>query len=153
MEAISRESYLAYAGLKKTAELQPIYEKYGRALGREAFELTLEAFQSAGEGTEEKRSARLLLEWEIESQAAKPLAALDEREIEWESTAVVRTPDGRVIQYQAVPIEISNTRDRAARLALDAARAKLVSKEHAPLRLERLQREKEYIESLGIARD
>ena len=70
MEAISRESYLAFAGHKKTAELQPIYEKYGRALGREAFELTLDAFRSAPDGSEGKRSARLLLEWEIESQAA-----------------------------------------------------------------------------------
>lgn len=153
MEAISRESYLAYAGLKKTAELQPIYEKYDRALGREAFELTLDAFRSASDGSEEKRSAQLLLEWEIESQAAKPLAALDEREIEWENSAVIRSPDGRVIQYQAAPIEIANTRDRVLRLALDAARSRLVAKEHAPLRLERLQREKEYIESLGIARD
>jgi len=153
MEAISREGYLAYAGLKKTAELQPIYKKYERVLGTEAFELTRDAFRSAPDGSEEKRSARLLLEWEIESQAAKPLAALDEREIEWENTAVIRSSDGRVIQYQAAPIEIANTRDRPARLALDAARSKLVGKEHAPLRLERLQREKEYIESLGIARD
>jgi hypothetical protein len=153
MEAISRESYLAFAGLKKTAELQPIYKKYERVLGPEAFELTLDAFRSASDGSEEKRSARLLLEWEIESQAAKPLAALDEREIEWENSAVVRSPDGRVIQYQAAPIEIANTRDRSLRLGLDAARARLVKDEHAPIRLERLQREKEYIESLGIARD
>ncbi|HEY3133206.1 MAG TPA: hypothetical protein VGJ47_01125 [Gemmatimonadaceae bacterium] len=151
MEAISRESYLAYAGHKKTAELQPIYEKYDRALSREAFELTLDAFRSAPEASEEKRSAQLLLEWEIESQAAKPLATLDEREIAWENTAVVRSSDGRVVQYQAAPIEIANTRDRSSRLALDAARAKLVKNEHAPLRLERLQREKDYIESLGIA--
>jgi len=153
MEAISRESYLAYAGHKKTAELQPIYQQYDRVLGPEALELTLDAFRSAAEGTEEKRSARLLLEWEIESQAAKPLAALDEREIAWENTAVIRSPDGQVVQYQAAPIEIANTRDRAARLALDAARAKLVKNEHAPMRLERLQREKDYIESLGIGRD
>ncbi|HYS69367.1 MAG TPA: hypothetical protein VEM14_03950 [Gemmatimonadaceae bacterium] len=153
MEAISRESYLAYAGHKKTAELQPIYQRYERALGPEALELTLDAFRSSTDGTEEKRSAQLLLEWEIESQAAKPLAALDEREIAWENSAMVRSPDGRVIQYQAAPIEIANTKDRAARLALDTARAKLVKNEHAPLRLERLQREKEYIESLGIGRD
>lgn len=153
MEEISRESYLAYAGLKKTAELQPIYKKYDRALGTEAFELTLDGFRSASDGTEEKRSAQLLLEWEIEAQAAKPLAALDEREIEWENSAVIRSPDGRVIQYQAAPIEIANTRDRATRLALDSARVKLVRNEHAPLRLERLQREKEYIESLGIGND
>ncbi len=153
MEAISRESYLAYAGHQKTADLQPIYKQYDRALSTEALELTLDAFRSTRDNTDEKRSAQCLLEWEIESQAAKPLAALDEREIAWESSAVIRSPDGRVIQYQAAPIEIANTSDRAARLALDAARAKLVKNEHAPMRLERLQREKEYIESLGIARD
>ena len=90
MEAISRESYLAFAGLKKTAELRPIYEKYDHVLGIEALELTLDAFRSAPEKTDDKRSAQSLLEWEIESQAAKPLAALDEREIEWENTAVIR---------------------------------------------------------------
>lgn len=153
MEAISRETYLAYAGLKKTAELQPIYRKYDRVLGAEALNLTLEAFRAASDGSDDKRSAQSLLEWEIESQAAKPLAALDEREIEWENSAVIRSPDGRVIQYQAAPIEIANTKDRALRLAIDAERTKLVKKEHAPLRLERLQGEKEYIESLGVAKD
>src|SRR5205823_4801671 len=124
-----------------------------RVLSSEGLELTLDGFRSAPDGSEEKRSAQLLLEWEIESQAAKPLAALDEREIAWENTAVVRSSDGRVVQYQAAPIEIANTRDRQSRLALDEARAKLVKDEHAPLRLERLQREKEYIESLEIAPD
>ena len=153
MEAISRESYLAFAGLKKSAELRPIYEKYDRVLSPEALELTLDLFRSAPDKSDQQRSARLLLEWEIESQAAKPLAELDEREIEWENSAVVNSPDGRVIQYQAVPIEIGNTRDRALRLGLDKARAKLVREEHAPMRLERLQREKDYIESLGVAGD
>jgi Peptidase family M3 len=153
MEAISREGYLALAGHKKTAEFQPIYERYAGILGEEALELTLEMFRSSPAGSDDKRSAQSLLEWEIESQASKPLASLDEREIEWENTAVIRSPDGRVIQYQAAPIEIANTRDRKLRLALDAARSELVEKEHAPLRLERLQREKEYIESLGVADD
>jgi hypothetical protein len=153
MEAISREGYLALAGHKKTAEFQPIYQQYERILGTDALELTLEAFRSSPEGSDDKRSAQWLLEWEIETQASKPLAALDEREIEWENSAVIRSPDGRVIQYQAAPIEIANTQDRKVRLALDAARADLVEKEHAPLRRERLQREKEYIESLGVADD
>jgi len=153
MEAISRESYLAYSGHKQTAELQPIYKQHEKILNREALELTRETFSSAHPDSEERRSARVLLEWEIESQAAKPLAALDEREIEWENSAVVRSGDGQTVSYQAASIEIANTRDRRARLALDAARVKLVAKEHAPLRLERLQREKEYIESVGIARD
>jgi hypothetical protein len=153
MEEISREGYLAHAGLKKTADLQAIYRQHEGIFGRDALELTLEAFQSASEGSEEERSAQWLLEWEIESQAAKPLAALDEREIQWENEAVVRSPDGRVIQYQAAPIEIANTKDRKLRLALDDARVKLVGKEHAPMRRERLEREKDYIESVGVAGD
>jgi hypothetical protein len=153
MEAISREGYLAYSGHKQTAELQPIYKQFEKILDRDALALTLDEFTNAPEGSEERRSARALLEWEIESQAAKPLAALDEREIEWENSAVVRSPDGRMIPYQAAPIEIANTTDRRLRLALDTARAKLVQKEHAPLRQERLEREKAYIESIGIAAD
>jgi hypothetical protein len=153
MEKISLETYLAYAGLKPTAELQPIYDEYEDALGEEALDLTLDAFRSSSDNTDDRRSAQALLDWEIESQAAKPLAALDEREIEWENSAIIHSPDGRVIQYQAAPIEIANTSDRTLRLALDQARAKLVKEEHAPLRLERLQREKEYIESLDIAGD
>jgi hypothetical protein len=153
MEAISREGYLAMAGHKKTAEFQAIYQRYEQILGTEALELTLDAFRSESDGSDDKRSAQWLLEWEIETQASRPLAALDEREIEWENSAVIQSPDGRVIQYQAAPIEIANTRDRKLRLALDAARVALVKKEHAPLRRERLQREKDYIESLGVARD
>jgi hypothetical protein len=153
MEAISREGYLALAGHKKTAEFQRIYDQYEGILGAEALELALEMFRSAPEQSDDKRSAQWLLEWEIESQASKPLAALDEREIAWENSAVIHSPDGRVIQYQTAPIEIANTRDRKLRLALDAARVKLVEKEHAPIRRERLQREKEYIESLGVADD
>jgi len=153
MEKISLETYLAYAGLKSTAELQPIYDEYQDVLGEEALDLTLDAFRSSSDNTDDRRSAQALLDWEIESQAAKPLAALDEREIEWENSAIIHSPDGRVIQYQAAPIEIANTSDRTLRLALDQARAKLVKEEHAPLRLERLQREKEYIESLDVGGD
>jgi hypothetical protein len=151
MEAISREGYLALAGHKKAAEFQPIYKRYDAVLGTEALELTLDAFRASPEESDDKRSAQWLLEWEIESQASRPLAELDEREIAWENSAVIRSPDGRVVQYQAAPIEIANTRDRKLRLALDAARARLVEEEHAPLRRERLQREKDYIESLGVA--
>jgi len=153
MEAISREGYLAFAGHKKTAEFQPIYDQYEGILGDEALELTLDMFRSSAEQSDDKRSARSLLEWEIESQASKSLASLDEREIAWENSAIIRSADGRMIQYQAAPIEIANTHDRKQRLALDAARAALVKKEHAPLRRERLQREKDYIESLGVADD
>jgi hypothetical protein len=150
-EEISRESYLAHAGHKPVAELTPIYARYAHVLGRDSLNLALELFRSATKGSDEHRSARYLLEWQIEAQASRSLAELDEREIAWESSAYVETEDGRQVQYQEASIEIANEPDRKRRLALDEARAALVELEHSPLRLERLRREKEYVESLGVA--
>ena len=150
-EEISRESYLAHSGHKRAAEFKPIYDRYAHVLGTEALDLTVDLFKNSEKGTEEHRSAALLLEWQLESQASRSLATLDEREIAWESSAYIETSDGSRVQYQAAAIEIANERDRSRRLMLDAARADLVEREHAPLRLERLQREKDYVESLGIA--
>ena len=150
-EEMSRESYLAHSGHKSAAEFKPIYDKYAHILGEEALALTVEQFKGNAKGTEEHRSAGMLLEWQLESQASRSLAELDEKEIAWESSAIIETAEGERIQYQAAAIEIANEKDRKRRLSLDVARAALVEREHAPIRLERFQREKECIESLGIA--
>jgi hypothetical protein len=150
MRDVSREYYLAHAGLKAEAELQPIYERYGSVLGRDALDLTLDLFRSAPAGSEEARQARQLLEWQVESQAARLLAPHDEREIAWEASAVVRVDDGRLVPYQRAAIEIANATDRRERLALDRARAALVERELAPLRREKLQRERDFVESLEL---
>ncbi len=110
--ALSREFYENGAGLKGTAELQPIYAKYPRVLGDEALAQVREAFAGAAEGSEEKRGARLLLDWQVEGMVSRELAALDEREIAWESSAAVTLPDGRVVPYQQLAIDIANTMDR-----------------------------------------
>ncbi|HUQ21197.1 MAG TPA: hypothetical protein VM099_16375, partial [Gemmatimonadaceae bacterium] len=152
-EEISRESYLTHSGHKPVADFTPIYDKYSDILGNEALGFTLDLFHSTERGTDEHRSARYLLEWQLESQASRTLASIDEAESALESSAHVETADGRQVQYQAAAIEIANERDRSRRLELDRARADFVAREHAPLRLERLQREKEFIESLHIAAD
>lgn len=151
MQEISREYYLAYAGHQNTADLQPLYAKYAGILGPDALAMTLEAFRAAAAGSEEQRSARLLLDWQAESQSGRQLAALDEREIAWESSAVVRVGDGREIAYESLPIELANNPDARDRHTLDAARSKLVEAELAPIRRERFQREKEITEQLGLA--
>lgn len=147
---ISREFYLAHSGHKATAELQPVYAKYADILGADALGLVVEAFRSSADGSEERRSTRLLLDWIAESQSARQLAALDEREIAWEGSAVVSVADGRQIQYEAVAIEMANAADRRERHAIEAARAKLVQSELAPMRRERFQREREITEALGL---
>ncbi len=151
MEAVSREYYLSGAGLKPTAALQPIYDAHKAVLGRDALELTLELLKGAASGSEDERSARTLAEWQAESQASRELAAHDEREIAWEASAVLRLPDGREMSYQSASIEMANAADRRERLLIEAARAKLVARELAPMKRERLERERELTEALDVA--
>ena len=150
MEAISREYWLAHSGHKASADLSAIYAEYADALGREALEVTLDAHRSASDD-DSKRSARQLLEWQAESQSGKAVAALEEREIAWENAAVVHLKDGVDVPYSRVSIEIANLQNRAERSALDVERAALVARELAPIRSERLQRERDFMEELDIA--
>lgn len=162
LEAISTAYHAAYAGLKAEPAIQPIYAKHARAFDDEAFAQTLELFKATeGKGSAEaigetgdaatQRSSRLLLDWLIESRVGRELAALDEREMAWENSAVIRLADGTEEPYQRLPITLGNTRDVKVRHALDDARAKLVMSELAPMRQERLEREHDVVAKLGVA--
>lgn len=151
MEDLSREYYRAQAGLQPSAELAPIYARHARVLGEESLDVVRELFRSAAPGSEELRSARLLLDWQAEGHVSRALAPLDEREIAWEASTVVPVTDGRAIPFQRMAIEIANASDRDERLLLEAARARVVSRELAPLRRERFQRERELTEALEVA--
>jgi hypothetical protein len=169
LEAISAEYHAAYAGLKAEPAIQAVYAKHTDAFSDEAFAQALELFTSAstavggggaaspGDALAESgsaadlRSSRLLVDWLIESRVGRELAALDEREIAWENSAVVRTPDGAELPYQKVPITLGNTRDAKERHALDNARAALVQSGLAPMRQEKLEREHDIVAKLGVA--
>jgi hypothetical protein len=151
MEELSREYYLAHSGQKPTAELQPIYEKHAAILGPDALAMVLEMFRSSDPGSEDQRGLRLLTDWLVEAQSSRALATLDERDIAWEGTAVVRLADGRELEYQRVAIELANTSDARERHAIDHARATLVERELAPMRRERFQRERDITEDIGLA--
>ncbi len=151
LEEVSTESHAAHAGVKPRAALQPIYEKHRAAYDDEAFEMALELFRGSAVGSPDHRSARLLVDWLIESRVGRELAPLEEREIAWESAAVIRLSDGTEEPYARVSITTANTRDAKERHLLDDARAALVERELAPIRRERLEREHEVVASLGIA--
>ena len=150
-EEISREYYLAAAGLKSTAELQPIYAKHAAIMSADALAMTLEAFRGATPGSEEHRQTRILLEWLASLQSGRELAPLEEREIAWEASAMVRLPDGSTVQFERVPIEVANSADRAHRVTVYDARNTLVEAELAPMRREKFQRERDIIERLDLA--
>jgi hypothetical protein len=151
MQEISREYYQAHAGLKPTAQLKEIYDRHAEIVGRDALEMAVDELRSAAPGTDAHRSARVITEWLAESQSARELAPLDERQIAWEGAAVVRLPDGREIPYERAVIEMANTSDRRERLLIEAGRAKVVDRELSPLRRERFERERDITELLGLA--
>jgi hypothetical protein len=148
---ISREYYLALSGHKPSAELQPIYARHAEIMNRDALALTIEAFKAAPEGSEERRAARLLVDYEVDAQSARELASLDERQIAWEASAAVTLADGRQIPFEKASIEMGNSTDRVERQAIEKARASLVAKELSPMRRERFQRERDITEALGLA--
>jgi len=150
---LSREYYEAHSGRKEGAQLQPIYARHEAAYGDDAMYEVLERFKSAPVGGDAHRSARLLLDWLVESRCGRELAPLEEREIAWEGAAIIRGNAGAEEPYQRAAITIANTRDKAERQALDDARAALVQAELAPMKLERLQREHAVVSALGIAGD
>jgi hypothetical protein len=151
LQDVSREYYSSHAGLKPAAELQPIYERHREAFGDESLDLALNLLKEAAPGSEEHRSGRMLVEWLLESRIGRALAPLEEREIAWERDAVIALPDGGGEPYRRASITIANTRDAKERRALDNARAALVEAELAPMRQERLSREKEMVEHMAIA--
>jgi hypothetical protein len=151
MQELSREFYESYSGHKPTAELQPIYHAHRAILGDDSLEMVREAFFASAEGSEERRSLRLLLDWQTESLSSRQLASLDEQEIAWESDAMMRLSDGRDIPYQRAAIELGNSTDRKERAIIEQARAVLVERELAPMKMERLQRERDITESVGLA--
>ena len=151
MEEISREYYLALGGLKKTAELQPIYEKHAAIMTPDALAMVLESLRGTTPGSEERDRSRMLVEWLTGLLSGRELAPLDEREMAWEASAMVRLPDGSKVQFERTPIEIANSTDRARRQGVYEARARLVEAELAPLRRERFQRERDITEGLDLA--
>ncbi|HEX6632007.1 MAG TPA: hypothetical protein VF048_12990, partial [Gemmatimonadaceae bacterium] len=150
-QAISREYHESGAGFKREPALQPVYAAHARILGDDALALVLERFRNAGEGSEEQRSSRLLADWLVEAQSARVLAPLDERQLAWEAGATISLPDGRQLPFQRTLIEMANATDRRERLAVERARAALITKELLPMRLERLQRERDITLRLGLA--
>ncbi len=148
---LARERYRVQAGLTGGIDLAAVHARHPRVTGMGALETAREAFAASAEGSVQRRSAGKLLEWQIETQVAQALAPLDEQMLTVESHAVVRLDDGRRIPYQRVASELAMAGDRDERLAIDAARCTVVASEIAPLARERLTRERDVVESFGVA--
>jgi hypothetical protein len=135
-QELGREYYLTGAGLKQDPAFQAVYQRYAPLVGDDA----LEAARASGSAP--------LLEWVVGIRVGRLVAPLEEDQLRWEQDARVRVGD-RDVPYLRITIELANQPDRAARLALEAARAALVAGEVTRLRRERFRLEREAQARLG----
>ena len=63
MESLSREYYRAQAGLQPEAHFQAIYARHAALTSEDALDLARETFRGTAPGSEDRRSARLMLDW------------------------------------------------------------------------------------------
>ena len=152
-EEISRE-YLSRA-LRAEADgraAADLREARRRSSSEDALELTLEAFRGSSRG---KRRTSVGARCCSTGRSSRRAAASSRRSTSARSPGRARrsfaSPDGRQIKFEAMAIEIANNPDARDRHVLEAARAKLVGAELAPIRRERFQREKEITEKLDLA--
>ena len=133
-EELGRESYRAGAGLDAESHFAEIFGRYP--------DLTDDAAVAAARGHP------ALLEWVVDNRVGRAVAALDDRLHAWESRAVVAV-NGETIPYQRAAIEIANEPRRPRRLAMEAARRAILG-EPAAIRRERLERERDLLDALGL---
>jgi DNA-binding transcriptional regulator YiaG len=157
MQEISRAYYEAGAGLRDGADLPAIHARHALVTSEDALGVAREALSDApvaDEGkpeSDERRQARALLDWQVESHVSGELAELDETVLRWESSAVVRVTGEQSLEFQLASIAMANATEREERLAIERARNRLVADELAPMRRERLVREREVTARLGVA--
>lgn len=135
-EELGREWYRTGAGLTDRPQFQAIYDRYAHLASPEA----VAGARWAG--------SPVFVEWAVNNVIGRATAGLDERQQRWEQTTTVDLPDGTVVPYQRIPIELGNTDDRARRRALEEARARRLP-ELEPICRERFRRERAVLAEMG----
>lgn len=148
-EALAREEYRVAAGLQPELTRTAVYARHSWASAPAALEAAVSAWREAPDDRA-RDLARRLLEWQAGLAIERAVAPLEERELAWRTDAAVVLPDGRVLAYEAIAGALAATADRDERLRIEQQRADLVARELAPLRRERLLRELDAVEGLGL---
>jgi hypothetical protein len=140
---LARACWRADAGLGPAADLPAAFAAHPQATGPDAAELAREL---AGDD-----ALRPLAAWAARLLGRRAGAEAEARARAWRAAARVRVPGGATVAYGDVADALADASgDRAARLALDAARGEAAGGAYAPLLRERWARERDAVEALGL---
>lgn len=135
-EALGKEYYLTFAGLKPEPEFSHIYDRFGTLLQDEALE------------TARSSNCPALLEWLVGVRIGRKVAPLEERQLVKERETVLQF-DGHEIPLLRAAIELANSADRDFRIALDTTRSREAARVLNVIRRNRFELEHEEVSALG----
>ncbi len=135
-EALGKEYYLTFAGLKPEPEFSHIYDRFGTLLEDEALE------------TARSSNCPALLEWLVGVRIGRKVAPLEERQLVKERETVLQF-DGHEIPLLRAAIELANSADRDFRIALDTTRSREAARVLNVIRRNRFELEHEEVSALG----
>ena len=140
--ALDEESYLHYAGLKDTFELEPIYERFSDLT-------TLDSAQRLAAHAEAGGAGEVEL-WHFACEGYLGNLTRGEAEaIAGLEASLTATVDGEEVPYRMLRPAIANEADRARRGRLEAARVELAEEHLMPRWIAHAEKRREGTRSLG----
>jgi len=121
-EELMREYYRHHAGLQDSFEIEPIYARHADLFTRDAVDALreLDARATANDGGDERRRARMLLDFAVEGYVGEATKAVEEELARTEAGLTIDV-DGERIGFREAPVVQANEADAGRRAEIEAA--------------------------------
>ena len=145
---LMREYYRHYAGLKDSFEIEAIYAAHEGLFRRDAVEALRELDARATEDGDERRRARMLLDFAVEGYVGEATKAVEEELARAEAALTIEIGDQR-IGFREAPVVQANEADPGRRAEIERALLTATDKQLGSHYRERIERQHACATDLG----
>ena len=117
---LMREYYQHYAGLKETFEIEPIYARADELFTRDAVQALRELDDRAPGAGDERRQARMLLDFAVEGYVGEATKAVEEELARTEAALTIEV-SGERLGFREAPVAQANEPDAERRAEIERA--------------------------------
>lgn len=146
--ALNLEFYRHYAGLQDSFELEPIYDRHRRLFGREAVEALREQLAGAPDDGDERRRARMLLDFAVEGYVGEATKAVETELAQTEAALTIELDDRR-LRFREASVVQANEADAATRAEIEHALLAAITDPLGPRYRELIERQHACAAELG----
>ena len=147
---LTREHYRHYAGLQDSFELEPIYARHRDLFTRGAVQALRERFDAAASGSDERRAARMLLDFAVEGYIGESTKAVEEELARAEAGLRIEAGDEQ-LGFREAPVAQANEPSAERRLEIERALLRATAEELGPGNRELIERQHAGALELGWA--